>query len=405
MKSTILFLVFLNICATLASEESPVTCASEGEACVIHEDSLLDTFGGVTTVEECRQLCQDTEGCEYLTYFNASGDLFREVCYTFSSCEETYSCQNCASETQWCYAVCGKRFYGVIGNNLIDVAGDVDSESDCKDICKSTDTCTYYTYFTEDDLHSKACVLLSSLMGPFQNCDTCLTGAVDCKGFGDCSLQYNGESHRSLMFTKPGLDINVTTPPFTSSECQLRVLAIGGGGKGNSGGGGSGYIQFYSETFTAETFISLTVGDWRQSSSVTVNDQTVMAAPGNDAGVAGADGYSGGGGYINNSNRGCDGGTDGSDGEDCSYDGGHGTGDDVTAYKMKNFVLTPGAGGKCYNRYGGGGGGVMVNGEGPQRESDNQGEGYGGGGALHSRGGISVYDGLPGVILMEVEEH
>ena len=95
-----------------------------------------------------------------------------------------------------CYATCGKKFYGVINNNFIDLVGDVDSESDCRDFCKSMDTCNYYTYFTEDDLHSKACVLLSSLMEPFQNCDTCLTGAVDCKGFGDCSLQYNGESHR-----------------------------------------------------------------------------------------------------------------------------------------------------------------------------------------------------------------
>jgi len=393
MKSTKLFLVFLNIYATLASKESPVTCASEGEACVIHNDSLLDEFKGVATVEECRQLCQDTEGCEYLTYFNASGDLFREVCYTFSSCEETYSCQNCASETEWCYAVCGKSFYGVIDNNLIDVVGDVDSESDCKDICISTVTCTYYTYFTEDDLHSKACVLLSSLMEPFQNCDTCLTGAVDCKGFGDCSLQYNGESHRSLMFTKPGLDINVTASPL----CQLRVLAIGGGGSGGSGGGGSGYIQFYSETFTSDTFIRLTVGDQSQSSSVTVNGQTVTAAPGNSGFYQGTDGYSGGGGY-GSSSRGCDGGTDGVDGEDCIYDGGHGTRDDVTAYMMINFVLTPGAGGQYYKSpggyyYGGGGGGVLVNGEGPQREYDRQGEGYVGGG------------GLPGVILMEVEEN
>ena len=211
------------------------------------------------------------------------------------------------------------------------------------------------------------------------------------------------------MFTKPGLEINVTTPPFTSSECQLRVLAIGGGGEGNSGGGGSGYIQFHSETFTAETFISLTVGDKSQSSSVTVNDQNVTAAPGIDydgTSGKGADGYSGGGGGAS---PGCDGGTDGSDGKDCDYDGGHGTGDDVTAYKMDNFVLTPGAGGKYFYdsidgyNYGGGGGGVMVNGQGPQRDSDNQGEGYGGGGGRHySRG---TYDGLPGVILMEVEEH
>ena len=211
------------------------------------------------------------------------------------------------------------------------------------------------------------------------------------------------------MFTKPGLEINVTTHTFTSSECQLRVLAIGGGGEGYTGGGGSGYIQFHSETLTAETFISLTVGDKSQSSSVTVNDQNVTAAPGIDydgTSGKGADGYSGGGGGAS---PGCDGGTDGSDGDDCTYDGGHGTGDDVTAYKMDNFVLTPGAGGKYYvdgydYYYGGGGGGVLVNGEGPQRDSDNQGEGYGGGGAYVSGVG-GAFDGLPGVILMEVEEH
>ena len=205
------------------------------------------------------------------------------------------------------------------------------------------------------------------------------------------------------MFTKPGLEINVTAPPSVSSECQLRVLAIGGGGEGNSGGGGSGYIQFHSETFTADTFISLTVGDPSQSSSFTVNGQAVTAAPGYDYvsnSYQGADGYSGGGG---SGSPGCDGGTDGHDGENCAYGGGRGSGDDVTTYKMDNFVLTPGAGGK-YNSsgrfyYGGGGGGVLVNGEGPQRVSDHQGEGYGGGGGRH------YGYGLPGVILMEVEEH
>ena len=142
----------------------------------------------------------------------------------------------------------------------------------------------------------------------------------------------------------PGLDINVTAPPFLFSECQLRVLAIGGGGEadggGGGGGGGSGYIQFYSGTLTADTFISLTVGDQKTSSIVTVNGQAVTAGPGNDGNDSGkgGDGYSGGGGYGND--IGCDGGTDGSDGEDCSYgDGGHGTGDDVTAYKLHSFTL------------------------------------------------------------------
>jgi len=287
--------------------------------------------------------------------------------------------------------------------------GNVDSESDCKDLCISTETCTYYTYFTEDDLDSKLCVLLSSLMGPYQTCTTCLTGPIDCKGFGDCSFQYNGESHRSLMFTEPGLNINVTARPFLSSGCQLRVLAIGGGGEGYGDGGGSGYIQFHSEMLNPETLISLTVGDKSQSSNVTVNGQTVMAAPGNDVNYyGGGDGYSGGGGHGTEGN--CDGGTDGSDGEDCYYgDGGHGTGEDVTAYKMDNFVLTPGAGGKSVSDgvigyYGGGGGGVLVNGQGPQRDNETQGEGYGGGGGYHDDSVVHHY-GLPGVILIEVEEH
>ena len=217
------------------------------------------------------------------------------------------------------------------------------------------------------------------------------------------------------MFTMPGLDINVTAPPILFSECQLRVLAIGGGGEADGGGGGgSGYIQFYSETLTADTFISLTVGDQKASSIVTVNGQAVTAAPGNDGNDSGkgGDGYSGGGGYDHDSGSGCDGGTDGSDGEDCFYgDGGHGTRDNVTAYKMDNFVLTPGAGGNYdytgWDYGGGGGGGVLVNGEGPQQDSLYQGWGYGGGGGYHRYrvSGVTYRYGLPGVILMEVEEN
>ena len=45
---------------------------------------------------------------------------------------------------------------------------------------------------------------------------------------------------------------------------------------------------------------------------------------------------------------------------------------------------------------------MIVNGQGPQRSSDNQGEGYGGGGGAHYNGSQWIRDGLPGVILMEV---
>ena len=51
---------------------------------------------------------------------------------------------------------------------------------------------------------------------------------------------------------------------------------------------------------------------------------------------------------------------------------------------------------------GGGGGGVLVNGDGPQRDSHNQGEGFGGGAGDHVNGNEWINDGPPGVILVEV---
>ena len=104
------------------------------------------------------------------------------------------------------------------------------------------------------------------------------------------------------------------------------------------------------------------------------------------------------------------GGSNGSDGEGSSSDGtfGHGSGDDLSKYILKNWKLSPGEGGQGWvdptsdpaepYRCGGGGGGVLINGHGPERESKAVGQGYGGGGANNG----SWIHGLPGVILMEI---
>ena len=98
------------------------------------------------------------------------------------------------------------------------------------------------------------------------------------------------------------------------------------------------------------------------------------------------------------------GGSNGGDGYGSSSIGsfGHGTQEDLRLYPMRNFRLSPGVGGDEYVtkegwHMGGGGGGVLVNGRGPQRRSHYQGEGYGGGGGWN--------EGLPGVVLIEVEDH
>ena len=65
---------------------------------------------------------------------------------------------------------------------------------------------------------------------------------------------------------------------------------------------------------------------------------------------------------------------------------------------MEIFSLSPGAGGKAYETYGGGGGGILEAGVGPQ-ETENVGQGYGGGGV----GGSNSQPGNPGLVLLEIK--
>ena len=137
-----------------------------------------------------------------------------------------------------------------------------------------------------------------------------------------------------------------------------------------------------------------------QPSRVRLPGNTGIFAPGGLWGDGpGGAGYSGGGGYNNNANGGSNG-NDGGQGSNSNV-GGSGTWEDITAYQLSEFTLSPGQGGQSYNdghyHYGGGGGGVLVGGSGPSRHQY-QGEGYGGGGGLDG----SNHSGLPGVILVEV---
>ena len=167
------------------------------------------------------------------------------------------------------------------------------------------------------------------------------------------------------------------------------------GGDGYSGGGGGFYRR--------ETLSSSRNADNTDADEDTFEDAECESLHG--------DKLRSGNGVI----EGRDGGSDGGDGEDVVA--GAGSGQDVTTFTFNTWVLTPGAPGQGYKYsynytscssssayfyerfYGGGGGGVLVDGEGPTRPSVYQGSGYGGGGSGYS----SYPNGLPGVILMEVE--
>ena len=48
-----------------AGLRSPVKCSSDETACEVHEETLIESVGGVATREECRQLCYDSLHCQY----------------------------------------------------------------------------------------------------------------------------------------------------------------------------------------------------------------------------------------------------------------------------------------------------------------------------------------------------
>ena len=138
-------------------------------------------------------------------------------------------------------------------------------------------------------------------------------------------------------------------------------------------GAGSGYLRYDSLPMTKATTAMARVGDRGEGSWITVDGITTEARAGETVNNAG-----GGNGYCGGGQQGNAGGTDGGNGVGGTSEG-QGTGEDVQSFKMDNFVLSPGAGGLPYRTsYGGGGGGVRVNGIGPGRNSETQGDGYGG---------------------------
>ena len=393
-------------------QESPVTCSREGVECYFNEDNLIDTLIQIPNVAECRQLCQDEDQCEYITYFYKPAIPVSEMCRMFTTCDSVISCENCISQNMGCFETCGSNIFGQLNENLLDAVSNVASELECKSLCSANEYCSWYTYFYPNDtVNHEHCFLQTEFLPPSQPCKSCISGPVDCTS-STCFFEINGEFSQSVMLSNTGETFNITVNGFGS--CELRFLAIGGGGNGYDNihgyaGAGSGYVQYKSIHFDLESLgggivISAQVGDQSETSSVNIlngdNSIGFDADRGqNGGGYNGGSGYSGGGGYNldGNDRRPHNGGTDGGDGG--SNAGGAGSGQDISAYIFRSWTLTPGAGGKpCYSNfcsYGGGGGGILVNGAGPDWGNNHQGQGYGGGGSGESGG-------LQGVVLFEI---
>jgi len=262
-------------------------------------------------------------------------------------------------------------------------------------------------------------------------------------GHGHCAIRIPGIKSTKLLLTETTDPMSVTIDMGDMSECILTIVAIGGGGgdiKGAMAGGGSGYVEWTQrtvrETFTVEATVgnATTFNYWapccgcgaRAGASAVIwwerNEVLLIAQPGGDAhgpqpgddwhGAYGGDGYCGGGEKVDCAGNG---GMDGSDGT-CTG-GGKGSGVNVRDIPVKQFSLTPGAGG-CNGSGGraGGGGGVVIDGDAPWDGASHDGhpmnedgtaacgdkwarngEGYGAGGFGYGNTGLN------GAVLFEIE--
>ena len=172
--------------------DSPVGCSSEGKECAYNSTNLIDIILQVPTLAECRQLCLDQEQCEFITYIDEDAVPVARACFLFKSCETVTDCDpvHCTSQNMDCYRTCGSNIVGHLDENLIDALPNVESELECKNHCSSTENCTWYTYYPENDTnYHQICFLQSELLQPIQSCGgQCVSGPEDCSA-KNCSLQ------------------------------------------------------------------------------------------------------------------------------------------------------------------------------------------------------------------------
>ena len=413
-------LLFVTAAVTLLSHPIGIgaqlpngACYAEGVACEIQDDNLVGIIGNISSIDGCREVCQDdnTTLCNYITYFGPDGSPFYNDCFVYSTCDTLDPCVDCYTEAAVCTQFCTAPVEGAMGDNIVGVIDDVGDGTICEDSCKMEEACAIFTYHRPNSsLFPSTCFLLTALEEPIIPCDgdTCVTGLPDCLGMPICAYLEDGViMQQGVKATEGEKNIDL----LRLGACPSPVaVAIGGGGEGGDGGGGSGYVSYSSDLpFAAYVKLLAFAGGPAADSFLKDRESDAFIVTGEKGGEGdlepgsrdGGAGYSGGGGYGNCGDGG-NGGSAGSDGEDgipgadcTAYIGGDGSDLDVSTILLRNFVLSAGEAGVSYGNIGGAGGGVLVNAIGPPRPDDENGQGYGGGGWYYNR------DGLPGVVVLD----
>ena len=135
----LLLLLFL----FLAVSGSPhIDCFVDNQECEISADNLIHTFLGISSIEECKLLCEDEVTCIAFTHFGSNGHPLPDGCLLFSSCRERRPCENCMTGSSQTECRCSISFSGLVApDNFVDLIGGVQDEFVCKKLCISESLC------------------------------------------------------------------------------------------------------------------------------------------------------------------------------------------------------------------------------------------------------------------------
>ena len=73
-NSYFIFALSLLVPVSYGSNQSKGVCSSPGYACLNSEDSFINTFHKIQSIEDCHQLCLDQKGCSYVSYYGENSN-------------------------------------------------------------------------------------------------------------------------------------------------------------------------------------------------------------------------------------------------------------------------------------------------------------------------------------------
>ena len=100
----------------------------ENSTCAIQDDNLIDSIAKVYTIEECKNICEEVDACQYITYFGSTSFPFVDYCMIFSECPMTNECQDCISESRVCFETCSDSFESTLTDNAISILPNTEDE-------------------------------------------------------------------------------------------------------------------------------------------------------------------------------------------------------------------------------------------------------------------------------------